>query len=74
MKYYKVKPEFDGKPMFIRKGNHVEKSYELVGNSLFTPAEFARIANAPKLFEEVNIPRTKTYYFFGVRFSTLEEA
>ena len=69
MKYYKVKPEYDNKTRY--KWNSRRQGAPagiLVGNELYTPAEFKRLANCPAWFEEVEIKKTETYICFGARF------
>ena len=69
MIYYRVRKEYDQFPQNpkVRDGNI------LVGEELYTEAEFNKLpfiyAGA---FERVEIPKTKTYCFFGARFQKSE--
>ena len=70
MKYYRVKPEYDNKPRY-KWNNHrqgVPDGTVLIGNELYTPAEFKKIANCPEWFEKVEVSKFRTYCFFGARF------
>lgn len=74
MKYYRVKPEYDNKVRYVwRRGQGVSDGI-LVGNELYTEREYQRLANYWAWFEEVEIPKTKTYWFFGARFENKAEA
>lgn len=64
MIYYRVREEFDQFPKNpkIRDGNI------LVGNELYTEAEFNKLPHIyAGAFEKVDIPTNRTYWFFGVR-------
>ena len=70
MKYYKVLPQYDNKKRY-RWNNHgkgVADGSILVANELYTPCEFAKLANCPAWFEKVNISKKNIYFFFGARF------
>lgn len=70
MLYYKVLPQYDNKKRY-RWNNHgkvVADSSILVANELYTPCEFAKLANCPAWFEKVNISKRNIYFFFGARF------
>ena len=70
MKYYKVKPEYDNKARY-KWNNHGQgvRDSILVANELYTLAEFRKIANCQEWFQEVEVPKSKVYFFFGARFS-----
>lgn len=68
MKYYRVKPEYDNSPKYVRCNGKVVKNGILVGNELLTPGERNKIVNNDQFFEEISIPRYETYWFFGARF------
>lgn len=70
MKYYRVKPEYDNKKRY-QWNNHRQGVPDgiLIGNELYTPAEYKKLANCPAWFEEVEISRKKVYFFFGARFA-----
>lgn len=69
MIYYRVRKEYDQFP----KNPKVRDGNILVGEELYTEAEFNKLpfiyAGA---FERVEIPKTQTYLFFGVRFQKSE--
>lgn len=70
MEYYKVLPQYDNRKRY-RWNNHgqvVADGSILVANELYTPREFAKLANSPTCFEKVNISKKNTYFFFGARF------
>lgn len=73
MLYYRVKPEYDNKTRY-KWNNHGQGVPDsiLVANELYTPAEFRKIANCPAWFEQVNIKKTSTYFFFGARFASAQ--
>ena len=77
MLYYKVKPEWD---QFV-----INKNFDiLIENRLYTQKEYEKInddflkmkrgnVTLKDKFEIVEIPKTKTYFFFGARFA-MEDA
>lgn len=80
MKYYKVKPQFDNAQILKTTGRGYYKIYGfLVGNELYTPAELKKLLNGATfrgcgikddtiIFDEIEISKNKTYFFFGARF------
>lgn len=76
MKYFRVRPQYDNRPLFKVKGNRLINDGEfLIGNELFTEKEKEKLFRNHKIginhhlvFEEVFIPRTRTYTMFGARF------
>ena len=69
MKYYRVKDAYDGTPKFLERPDHrLNNVGELIAGELYTEAERAKIMNGPWMFEEVNIPKNRIYFFFGARF------
>lgn len=70
MLYYKVKPKYDNKTRYTWN-NHRQgiPNGILIGNELYTPGEFKKIANCPEWFETVEISKKSVYWFFGARFS-----
>lgn len=69
MKYYRVKPAYDQTPKFMEKPDHrLNNVGILIGNELYTPCERAKIMNGPWMFDEVEIPKNRIYFFFGARF------
>ena len=72
MIYYKVKPDFDGKRIFKWNSNRdTAKTTDLflIANELYTQSERNKIANADYFFNQVEVKKTKTYWFFGARFA-----
>lgn len=69
MLYYKVKPECDNQTRYKKDRNgqcHIDGI--LVGDELYTPGEIKCIANQPECFEQVQVSKYNTYFFFGARF------
>lgn len=71
MKFYKVKKEYDQKPLykFYKTKNHVPYSF-LIANELYTDAELKKFNVDPICFDVVEIPKNKTYWSFGARFES----
>lgn len=74
MKYYRVKPQYDNKTRYTWN-NHKQgvSNGIIIGNELYTPCEFARLAMCPAWFEVVEISKRKIYFFFGARFESKME-
>lgn len=70
MIYYKVKPEYDNKTRYKYDNNHngVPDSF-LIANELYTSTEFQKITNCSAWFDTIEVPKNKTYFFFGARFA-----
>ena len=69
MIYYRVRKEYDQFP----KNPKVRDGNILVGEELYTEAEFNQLPFVyAGAFECVEIPKTETYFFFGVRFQKSE--
>lgn len=70
MIYYRVKPRYDNQTRY-RWNNHHQGVPDgiVIGNELYTPREFARLAMCPEWFETVEVSPRKTYFFFGARFA-----
>ena len=70
MIYYRVKPQYDQKrkdPMSARRCNF------LVAHELYTESERKKMPKVSSdAFERVEIPKTRTYWFFGARFEKRE--
>lgn len=74
MVYFRVKPECDNFRRFKRdKSGRLVCDGALIGGQLFTRYEFIKLANSAKCFEQVTIPKNRTYFFFGVRFECESE-
>lgn len=69
MKYYRVKKEYDNKTKYTwnNHGQGVSNGI-LIGNELYTPREYKKIANYHGWFEEIEIPKSQIYFSFGARF------
>ena len=69
MVYYRVRKEFDNFPQNPR----IHDGNILIGEELFTEKEFNRLPYVyAGAFEKVDIPKNKTYWFFGARFEKEE--
>ena len=70
MKYYRVRKEFD------QARKHPKKlgiGDFLVANELYTERERKQMIAVPnEAFEQVEIPKNQTYWFFGARFQKQE--
>ena len=77
MKYFRVKKEYDNKPKLNKYYYKTRYHYKYdiwIGGELYTALELNRIEKSGipvnmTYFEEIEIPKTKTYFFFGARFS-----
>ena len=70
MKYYRVKPEYDNTYRFkniYNKGLSMDGL--LIKNELYTPTEAKKYIGLISCCELVEIPKNKTYFFFGARFA-----
>ncbi len=75
MLYYKVKPEADGETRFVRnpKRHVIVADSSLIGNELYTPGEFRKLANRRDWFIPTKTPKTETFFSFGARFEMHRE-
>lgn len=82
MKYYRVLPNYDGVQVLKVRRHGLTIDRYLVGNELYTDAEFKQLLNGADLrgcgvrdgvqvFEAVDVPKTKTYWMFGARFAAV---
>lgn len=71
MLYFRVKPDFDGRPRYKYVGgsSKVKQDGYLIAGELYTPGERQRISNRSEYFEKVEISKREIYWFFGARFS-----
>jgi hypothetical protein len=69
MKYYRVKPEYDNKTQYSKRGKYAGI---YVGNELYTEKEVERRHLNPGYMELVEVSKKKTYWFFGARFAQSE--
>lgn len=70
MKFYMVKPEYDQCRRYTERPNHSLKvDGRLVRNELYTEKERAKLMNGDWMFEEVEVKKNRTYWFFGCRFN-----
>ena len=66
MKYYRVRKEFDQARKHPTKSRNCDF---LIAHELYTEAERKQLSTVPnEAFEQVQIPKTQTYWFFGARF------
>lgn len=69
MIYYRVRKEYDQFP----KNPRVRDGNILVADELYTTAEFNKLPFVyAGAFERVEIPKSKTYWFFGARLAMTE--
>lgn len=69
MTYYRVRKEFDQR----RKHPHNPKDYDiLVADELYTEHERKQLKIPDEAFEQVEVPKSQTYWFFGARFQQKE--
>lgn len=74
MKYYRVKPQYDNKTRYTWNNHHQGiPNGIIVGNELYTPCEFKKLAMRPAWFEVVEISKREVYPFFGARFENKRE-
>lgn len=75
MMYYKVKKEYadTNRYMYIGSTHYFKQYGVLIANELYTPCERKKIANSDRFFDIVEIPKNKTYRFFGARFASDEK-
>ena len=65
MIYYQVRKEYDNFP----KNPKVHDGNILIGGELYTEKEFNRLPYIyAGAFDKVEVPKNKTYMFFGARF------
>ena len=75
MKYYRVKPEFDGKTLYKKQRQRgysstykVPNGYNLIANELLTEKEVEKL-NVPQIcVDPVNLKKSEVYFCFGARF------
>ena len=84
MKYYQVLPKFDGLQVlrWSDRARGLIVKRELIAGELYARGEFKRLlagadfrtrpglylTGGEQVFQEVTIPKTKTYWMFGARF------
>lgn len=68
MKYYRVKQEYDNKPICKNVSGYRAISFFLVGNELYTPTEKAKYSIPDNVLETIHISKKRTYFSFGARF------
>lgn len=69
MKYFQVKPEFDGQPLFkpSTKGRRIPNGYSLIRYELFTEKEMTRLNIPHEMVREVEASPSNIYHMFGSR-------
>lgn len=70
MIYYRVKPQADQTQIYNQRGKYMNF---LIANELYTQSEYHRLIEKSKFkienrFEQIEIPKNKTHFFFGARF------
>lgn len=79
MNYYRVKPQYDQKQRIKNHRYTIKRKPDgiFVANELYTAGELEKfyltLEEEQKVFERVNIPKTKVYWCFGCRFA-MEDA
>lgn len=70
MKYYQVKPIYDGQPLFkpSAKGRRIPNGYQLKGMELFTEKEMTRLNVPTDMVREVEVSDTDIYHMWNKRF------
>jgi len=73
MLYYRVKESAGGAILYRLRGSYISPEGEYIAGELFTANELKKHylpePRVNRLFDQVNIPPKKTYFFFGCRFS-----
>lgn len=70
MVYYRVKKEFDQKPLFkFHRGGGLEIVGFAITNELYTQNEIKKYCGLTAFCERVEIPKSKIYFLFGARFA-----
>lgn len=72
MLYYRVKPEADQKPMFLRKTRNGERWSVYIKGELFTPSEVLRMGLEKSYLTPVEVCQKKTQKVFGARMPTTD--
>ena len=80
MKYYQVKPEFDGKQLYKKQGQRgyssvykIPNGYNLIANELLTEKEVEKL-NVPQVcVDPVNVKKSEVCFCFGARFQAQAE-
>jgi len=74
MKYYRVKAKYDNETRYTWNNHHQGvPNGIIVGNELYTPREFEKLAMCPEWFEVVEISKRAIYTCFGARFENKME-
>lgn len=71
MKYFKVKPEYDGKNTYKfdeKRKCCVPTGWTLIANELLTAKEAEKMNVLENCVIPVMVKKTETYIFFGARF------
>lgn len=79
MRYYRVKPQYDNKPLcVIKRGKYVNCGDILIARELYTVKEWEKVVKSHVFgcspvdcVEVVEIPKNKIYRFFGARFEII---
>ena len=76
MKYYRVKQQYDNKPLcVIKRGKYINCGDILIANELYTVKEWEKVVknhvfgcSPGNCVELVEISKNNIYWFFGARF------
>ena len=71
MKYYRVKPEYDGKQLYKREhksGAKIPNDYSLIAHELLTEKEAEKLNVPQTCVDPVNVKKSQVYICFGARF------
>lgn len=73
MLYYRVKKEYDHKPIYKMKLGHKYPMFWLVKDELYTEKEKLKYGISDNALEKVLVSKTRTYHLFGARFADENE-
>ena len=71
MKYYRVKPEYDGKQLYKRghkSGVKISNGYSLIAHELLTEKEAEKLNVPQTCVDPVNVKKSQVFICFGARF------
>ena len=71
MKYYRGKPEYDGKQLYKREhksGAKIPNGYSLIAHELLTEKEAEKLNVPQTCVDPVNVKKSQVYICFGARF------
>ena len=71
MKYYSVKPEYNGKQLYKsehKSGAKIPNGYSLIAHELLTEKEAEKLNVPQTCVDPVNVKKSQVYICFGARF------